>query len=225
MKRPANREVTPLLLDWCGGNEQALERLVPLVYDELHRQAERYMQRERKDHTLQPTALVHETFLQLIDQSRIHWQNRAQFFGVAAQLMRRVVLKHAREHGAEKRGGKALRVTLDDALASPQEYATDVLALDEALTRMAKLDPRQSKIVELRYFGGLTIEEVAVCLDLSPTTVKRETRMARAWLQKEMTRAKARGRVAGSPSERAAGSPSERAAGSPFGRAEGTPFE
>lgn len=190
VNRPRTRDVTPLLLDWCSGDEEALEKLVPLVYDELHRQAERYMQRERQDHTLQPTALVHETFLQLIDQSRIQWQNRAQFFGVAAQLMRRVVLKYARQHSAEKRGGKALKVTLDEALASPQMRATDVLALDEALTRMADLDPRQSQIVELRYFGGLTIEEVAACLELSPTTVKRETRMARAWLHKEMTRAR-----------------------------------
>lgn len=190
MTQPPTRDVTPLLLDWCNGDEKALDKLIPLVYDELHRQAERCMRRERQGHTLQPTAVVHETFLQLIDQSRVQWHNRSQFFGVVGQLMRRVVLKYARQHSAEKRGGKAVRVTLDEDLASPRQQATDVLALDQVLLRLAELDPRQSKIMELRYFAGLTIEEVAVCLDLSPTTVKREARMARAWMQREMTGAR-----------------------------------
>lgn len=187
MTQPLTSDVTPLLEEWCKGDEEALDKLIPLVYDELHRQAERFMRRERRDHTLQPTAVVHETFLQLVAQSRVQWHNRDQFFGVVGQLMRRVVLKYARQHNAEKRGGKAIRVTLDDALASPCEHAAEVLALDQALLRLAELDSRQSKIMEMRYFAGLTIEEVAACLDLSPTTVKREARMARAWIQREMT--------------------------------------
>ncbi len=185
------RDVTQLLLDWCEGDQNALEHLMPLVYDELHVQAERALRRERRDHTLQPTALVNETFLQLVDQNRVQWRNRAQFFGVAARLMRRVVLKHARRHNADKRGGKAIRVPLDEAMATADRHAADLLVLDEALTRLAELDQRQSRIVELRYFGGLTVEEVAECLELSPATVKRETRIARAWLQREMTRREA----------------------------------
>lgn len=183
------QDVTELLLDWCDGSQDALARLMPLVYDELHHQAERYMRRERRDHTLQPTALVHETFLQLVDQSRIQWRNRAQFFGVAAQLMRRIVLKHARSHNADKRGGQAVKVPVDEALlASPQQPTIDFIALDEALNRLATFDERQSRILELRYFGDLTVEEVAECLELSTATVKRETRIAQAWLRREMTR-------------------------------------
>jgi RNA polymerase sigma factor (TIGR02999 family) len=180
------RDVTQLLLDWCHGDREALDELMPLVYDELHRQAERFMRRERRDHTLQPTALVHETFLRLVDQNRVEWRNRAQFFGVAAQLMRRIVLKHARRRGAGKRGGEAVRVSLDEAERAGEKSAADLLALDEALTRLAAIDPRQGRIVELRYFGGLTVEEAAACLDLSTATVKREARLARAWLQREM---------------------------------------
>ncbi|MCP3963876.1 MAG: sigma-70 family RNA polymerase sigma factor [bacterium] len=182
-------DVTRLLLDWCSGDEQALAQLMPLVYDELHRRAESYMRRERKDHTLQPTALVHEAFLQLIDQNRVRWQNRTQFFAVAAQLMRRIVLKHARSHRADKRGGKSIKVTFDEAAVTTEKTAADLVALDEALDRLTSFDPRQGRIVELRYFGGLTVEEVAECLELSTATVKRETRIARAWLQREMTRA------------------------------------
>ena len=181
-------DVTQLLLDWCEGDGDALEHLIPLVYDELHRQAERMMRRERQDHTLQPTALVHETFLHLVDQNRIQWQNRAQFFGVAARLMRRIVLKYARSYNTEKRGGKSVRVPLDDAMPRVDVRAPELLALDEALTRLSALDPRQGQIVELRYFGGLTIDEVAECLQLSSATVKREARLSRAWLQREMGR-------------------------------------
>ena len=180
-------DVTQLLLDWCDGDQAALADLMPLVYEELHRQAERLMRRERRDHTLQATALVHETFLQLVDQDRIRWQNRAQFYGVAAQLMRRIVLKHARSHNADKRGGGAVHVPLEEELAGSELRATELIALDEALLRLAAFDTRQSKIVELRYFGGLTIEEVAECLEVSTSTVKREARIARAWLQREMT--------------------------------------
>ena len=184
----ASRDVTQLLLDWCDGDRAALDRLMPLVYDELHRQAERYMRRERDDHTLQPTALVHETFLQLVDQNRVRWQNRAQFFGVAAELMRRIVLKHARRLRAKKRGGRLLRVTFDEALLPSHRRANDLLALDEALIHLTELDPRQGRIMELRYFGGLSVEEAASCLELSTATIKRETRIAQAWLSREMSR-------------------------------------
>lgn len=190
MQSPSS-DVTQLLLDWCSGDQAALEQLMPLVYDELHRRAERYMRRERQDHTLQPTALVHEAFLQLVDQNRVQWQNRAQFFGVAAKLMRRIVLKHARSHRTDKRGGNAIRVPLDEAEVAVEKSAADLVALDEALNRLAAFDERQSRIVELRYFGGLTIDEVATCLELSTATVKREARIARAWLQREMTQAEA----------------------------------
>lgn len=183
---PKQEEVTRLLVDWCNGRREALDALMPLVYDELHRQAERYMRRERSDHTLQPTALVHETFLQMVDQNRVHWQNRAQFFGVAAQMMRRIVLKHARKHNTEKRGGKAIRVPLDERVVAVRRRAADIVALDEALERLAAFDERQARIIEMRYFGGMTIDETAACLDLSTATIKREARMARAWLQREM---------------------------------------
>ena len=146
------------------------------------------MRRERRNHTLQPTALVHETFLQLVDQNRVQWSNRAQFFGVAAQMMRRVVLKYARSEKAAKRGGGVIKVPIDEALDRAEMRAPDLIALDEALTRLTSFDPRQGSIVEMRYFGGLTIEEVAECLALSTATVKREARIARAWLQREMVR-------------------------------------
>ena len=174
------------MLDWRDGDQEALAHLLPLVYDELRRQAQRYMRRERRDHTLQPTALVHEAYLQLVDQNRVRWRSRAQFFGVAAELMRRIVLKHARSHNTEKRGGQAKRVPLQDDLAV-EKSAAELIALDEALERLAAFDPRQSKILELRHFGGLTIEEVAVFLDVSPATIKREARLAQAWLKRELT--------------------------------------
>lgn len=180
---PSPEDVTQLLLDWCGGDQDALQRLMPLVYSELHLQAERAMRKERSDHTLQPTALVHETFLQLVDQERIHWRNRAQFFGVACQLMRRIVLKYARHHNTAKRGGGAVRVPLDEGAVAADHKAAELIALDDALERLAAMDRRQSRIIELRYFGGLTIDETAEVLDLSTATVKREARFARAWLQ------------------------------------------
>jgi RNA polymerase sigma factor (TIGR02999 family) len=186
MAQRPSQEVTQLLIDWCDGDQDALARLMPLVYDELHRRAERYMRRERHDHTLQATALVHETYLQLVDQNRVRWQNRAQFFNVAASLMRRIVLKHARSHNTEKRGGRARKVPLDDGAATVGQTATELIALDEALDRLAALDAQQAKILELRHFGGLTIEETAECLEVSPTTVKRETRLAHAWLKREL---------------------------------------
>lgn len=178
--------VTELLQAWGKGDAAALDQLVPAVYDELHRQAERYLRRERPGHTLQTTGLVHEAYLRLVDQRQADWQNRAQFFGVAAQMMRRVLIDHARSKHAAKRGGSGIQVTLEDATAAAEERGLDLLELDEALTRLAALDPQQAKIVELRYFTGLGIEETAQVLGISPATVKREWAMARAWLRREL---------------------------------------
>jgi RNA polymerase sigma factor (TIGR02999 family) len=174
--------VTQLLVAWTDGNRAALEALIPVVYPELRRIAGRYLRRERVGHTLQPTALVHEAYVKLIDQDRAHWHNRAQFFGVAAQLMRRILVDHAREHAAAKRGGGTRPVTLVDAMAASPERGIDVLALDEALARLTARYPEQGRLVELRYFGGLTIEETADVLGQSPATVKRQWAVARAWL-------------------------------------------
>lgn len=174
--------VTALLLAWNAGNRAALEDLIPVVYPELRRIAGRYLRRERIGHTLQPTALVHEAYVKLVDQERAQWHNRAQFFGVAAQLMRRILVDHARERAAEKRGGGVRPVTLVDAMAASPDRGIDVLALDEALSRLTALYPEQGRLVELRYFGGLTIEETGEVLGLSPATVKRQWAVARAWL-------------------------------------------
>jgi RNA polymerase sigma factor (TIGR02999 family) len=179
---PSPGNVTQLLLAWSDGDRAALEDLVPAVYGELRRIAGRYLRRERLDHTLQPTALVHEAYLKLIDQERARWQNRAQFFGVAAQLMRRILVDHARERAAAKRGGGVSPVTLVDAAGASPARGIDVLALDEALTRLTALYPEQGRLVELRYFGGLTIEETGEAMGLSPATVKRQWAVARAWL-------------------------------------------
>jgi RNA polymerase sigma factor (TIGR02999 family) len=178
----ARGPVTQLLLAWTSGNRAALEELIPLVYPELRRIAARYARRERIGHTLQPTALVHEAYVKLIDQNRAQWQNRAQFFGVAAQLMRRILVDHAREHAAAKRGGGVRPVTLIDAIDAAPGRGVDVLALDETLARLTALYPEQGRLVELRYFGGLTIEETAEVLGISPATVKRQWVVARAWL-------------------------------------------
>jgi RNA polymerase sigma factor (TIGR02999 family) len=174
--------ITQLLVAWTNGDRAALEALIPAVYPELRRIAGRYLRRERVGHTLQPTALVHEAYVKLIDQDRARWQNRAQFFGVAAQLMRRILVDHARKHAAAKRGGGARPVTLVDAMAASPDRGIDVLALDEALARLAALYPEQGRLVELRYFGGLTIEETGEVLGQSPATVKRQWAVARAWL-------------------------------------------
>jgi RNA polymerase sigma factor (TIGR02999 family) len=174
--------VTQLLVAWTNGNRAALEELIPVVYPELRRIAGRYLRRERLGHTLQPTALVHEAYVKLIDQDRAQWQNRAQFFGVAAQLMRRILVDHARERAADKRGGGVRPVTLVDAMAASPDRGIDVLALDEALERLTALYPEQGRLVELRYFGGLTIEETGEVLGISPATVKRQWTVARAWL-------------------------------------------
>jgi RNA polymerase sigma factor (TIGR02999 family) len=181
--------VTELLRAWSGGEARAFDDLVPVVYAELKRQAERYLRREKVGHSLQATALVHEAYLRLVDQRRIQWQGRAQFFGIAAQLMRRVLVDHARSRHAEKRGGMHVSLVrpLEEATAAAPEADVDLLALDDALTRLGALDARQAKVVELRYFSGLGIEETAEALGISPATVKREWAMARAWLKRELS--------------------------------------
>lgn len=178
--------VTQLLEELNGGDKAALDRLMPLVYDELHRLASRYLRKERPGHTLQATALVNEAYMRIVDQKNVSWQNRAHFFGIAAQLMRRILVDHARSRLYAKRGGGAFRLTLDEALALPDQRDLDLVALDDALKALADLDPRQSRIVELRYFGGLTVEETAEVLGISPATVKRDWVWARTWLYKEI---------------------------------------
>jgi len=159
---------------------------MPVVYGELRRLAQHYLRRERPDHTLRATALVHEAYLRLVDQRAVTWQNRAHFFGVAAQLMRRILVDHARRHHAAKRGGTALKVSLNDVVLAAEERAEDLVALDDALNRLAAMDPRQGRVVELRLFGGLTVEETAEVLRISPATVKREWTTAKAWLSREI---------------------------------------
>lgn len=180
--------VTELLKAYRGGEPEALERLVALVYDELRRQAARYLRRERGNHTLQPTALVHEAYLRLADQRDVEWQNRAHFFGIATQIMRRVLVDHARARGRGKRGGGQTLVLFDDALAIAEARDLDLVALDDALSALAELDERQSRIVEMRFFAGLEVEEVAEALGVSETTVKRDWSLARAWLRRELRR-------------------------------------
>lgn len=184
---PEPREVTALLRDWSGGDRQALERLMPLVYGELRRLAASYLRRERPDHTLQPTALVNEAYLRLVDQRSVSWANRAHFFGIAAQLMRRILVDHARRRQAAKRAA-AYRVTATPAVSPSGDRAPELLALDGALSDLEKLDARQARIVELRFFAGLTVEETAEVTGVSPATVKREWRTARAWLRREIGR-------------------------------------
>lgn len=187
MTKPESERVTQLLLAWSDGDHGALDELTPLVYDELRRLAGAYLRRERRGHTLQSSALVHEAFLRMVDQ-RVAWQNRAHFFGVAAQLMRRILVDYARNRGASKRGGDQTHLALDEALDEAEAQDADVIALDDALNSLAALDPRQSRIVEMRYFGGLTIEETAEALGVSHATVEREWNLARAWLRRELSK-------------------------------------
>lgn len=180
-------EVTALLQDWSGGDRQALERLMPLVYGELRRLAGSYLRSERPDHTLQPTALVHEAYLRLIDQRKVVWKNRAHFFGIAAQMMRRILVDHARRRQAAKRDAERFRVVSGTTGgAAAEDDAPDLLALDSALDALERLDPRQARIVELRFFAGLTVDETAEVANVSSATVKREWRPARAWLRREI---------------------------------------
>lgn len=182
MPAAAQKEITQLLCDWRGGDSSALDRLIPLVQPVLAQLAHRHMSRERPGHTLQTTILVNDAYLQLADQTHPDWQNRAHFFAVAAQLMRRIMVDHARQRQALKRGGGALKVTLDEAAHAVEERAVELLALDEALEKLAASDKRKADVVEMRYFGGLTMEEIADVLKVHVNTVTREWSAARAWL-------------------------------------------
>jgi RNA polymerase sigma-70 factor (ECF subfamily) len=185
---PLPHEITRLLIDWSNGSQDALEDLFPLVYEELRRLAHRYMNRERPGHTLQTTAVVHEAYLRLIDQKHVQWQNRAHFFAIAAQMMRRILITYAQSYGYAKRGGGALKVSLDEAAILSQARAGELIALDEALQSLAIIDVRRSQVVELRFFGGLNNEEVAEVLKISPNTVMRDWNVAKAWLYREMNK-------------------------------------
>jgi RNA polymerase sigma factor (TIGR02999 family) len=187
MTTPSSTEVTQLLKAWSNGNEEALAQLMPLVYKELHRLAHRHLGRERAGHTLQTTALVHEAYMRLIDQKEMKWQNRAHFFAIAAKTMRRILVEYARARHYAKRGGGALQVSLDEAMVVSQERVAEVVALDEALQSLSKFDQRKSQMVELRFFGGLSIEETAEVLGVSPGTVMRDWTLAKTWLQREIT--------------------------------------
>ena len=178
--------VTELLVAWGEGDKEALDELMPVVYDELRRLAQKYLSHERPGHTLQTTALVHEAYLRLVDQRSVNWQNRAQFFGIAAQMMRRILINHATDRNAKKRQGYATKVSLDDAVSLFEKRELDIMALDEALNGLAALDPQQAQIVELRFFSGLTIEEVSELLDISPATTKREWDSAKLWLRRQL---------------------------------------
>ena len=180
--------VTQLLSDWGKGDQKALDQLMPLVYSELHRLASRYMRSERLGNTLQSTALVSEAYIKLAGSGPIEWQNRAHFFGVAAQIIRHILLDHSRARGSAKRGGGAVALSLDEAVAAPEQRDVDLEALDDALNELAKIDPLQSRIVELRFFAGLSIEETAAVLKVSRSTVKREWVMARTWIFREIAR-------------------------------------
>jgi len=187
MATPSSQEITQLLIAWSHGDQAALEKLTPLVHDELRRLAQRYMARERHGHTLQTTALVNEAYLRLIDQESRQWQNRAHFFGVAAQMMRHILMDYARTQHRMKRGGEAIQVSLAEAAGISQGRASDLLALDDALTALATLNARHSQVVELRFFGGLSLEEIAEVLKVSVGTVRRDWSLAKAWLYDELS--------------------------------------
>lgn len=185
--RPLPHDVTQLLVAWSNGDEAARDQLIPLVYEELHRLAHRYMNRERPGHTLQTSALVNEAFVRLVDQRDVHWQNRSHFFAISAQMMRRVLVDYARSRQYQKRGGDAVQVSLSEDLNVSDEQTAEVVALDDALKSLATFDQRKCQIVELRFFAGLSIEEAAQVLGISPGTVMRDWTLAKAWLRKEIT--------------------------------------
>jgi RNA polymerase sigma factor (TIGR02999 family) len=184
---PSPEDVTQLLLAWSQGDQSAFEKLVPLVYNELYRLARRYMVRERAGHTLQTTALVNEAYLRMVDIKSVRWQNRAHFFAVSAQVMRRILVDFARSRNYQKRGGGARQVSFDEALEISTEQSADLVALDDALTALAAVDPRKGQVVELRFFGGLSVEETAHVLKVSSDTVMRDWKMAKVWLLREMS--------------------------------------
>ncbi|MFL6283429.1 MAG: sigma-70 family RNA polymerase sigma factor [Pyrinomonadaceae bacterium] len=185
---PSQQDVTRLLVRLTDGDRGVLDELLPVVYGELRKLASSYLRRERVGHTLQPTALVHEAYMRLVDQTQVQWQNRAHFFGVAAQMMRRILVDHARAHEAEKRGGEFQKLSLDENIDVSGERDVNLVALDDALNLLAEVDPQKSKIVELRFFGGLSVEETAEVLGVSAPTVKRQWRMAKAWLYGQVKR-------------------------------------
>jgi RNA polymerase sigma factor (TIGR02999 family) len=185
---PSQQDVTRLLVRLTDGDRGVLDELLPVVYGELRKLASSYLRRERIGHTLQPTALVHEAYMRLVDQTQVQWQNRAHFFGVAAQMMRRILVDHARAHEAEKRGGEFQKLSLDENIDVSGERDVNLVALDDALNLLAEIDPQKSKIVELRFFGGLSVEETAEVLGVSAPTVKRQWRMAKAWLYGQVKR-------------------------------------
>lgn len=187
MDEASPNEITEQLIAWSKGDDAALEQLIPAVYQELRRMADHYLRGEDSGHSLQPTTLVHEAYLRLIDQTKVEWQNRAHFFGVAAQMMRRILIDHAKAKHRVKRGGTAVKVMLDENVNFTQERASELLALDDALESLARMDERKSRIVELRYFGGLTVEETAEVLGISDKTVMRDWNLAKAWLYRELT--------------------------------------
>jgi RNA polymerase sigma-70 factor, ECF subfamily len=187
---PPPSDITGLLIDWSNGDESALEKLLPLVERELHRLAHSYMRRENTGHTLETSALVNEAYLGLIDQNKTRWQNRAHFFGIAARVMRRILMNYARDKNRAKRGGGAMQVSLSEVAIISAERSDELLALDEALKRLQSFDPRKSDVVELRYFGGLTVDETSEVLKISPVTVMRDWNIAKAWLLREMRNAK-----------------------------------
>ena len=191
MPRPSPPEVTRLLIAWSDGDRAALEQLTPLVYDELRRLAHRHMAREHPGHALQTTALVHEAYMRLVDGTKVRWQNRTHFFAVSAQLMRRILVDFARARRYQKRGGDARQVSFDEALVVSREKAPDLVALDDALTALAAVDPRMSQVVELRFFGGLSVEESAEALKISTDTVTSDWKLAKVWLQRHLGRNKA----------------------------------
>src|SRR5689334_13443272 len=188
MDAAAQNEITGQLLAWHKGDTAALEQLIPAVYQELRHMAERYLRSENPGHTLQPTALVHEAYLRLIDQTQVTWQNRAHFFGVAAQMMRRILVDHARTKHRTKRGGSERTISLEEVLDIGSGKTADLVALDEALKSLADIDQRKSQVVEMRFFGGMSVDETAAALDVSPQTVMRDWRLAKAWLYKELKR-------------------------------------
>ncbi len=184
----AQQQITERLIAWNSGDPEALDDVIRAVYQELRRMADRYLRLESPGHTLQPTALVHEAYLRLIDQTQVTWQNRAHFFGVAAQMMRRILVDHARTKKREKRGGPARKLSLDEVMNLSKERAADLVLLDDALEALNTIDPRKSRVVELRFFGGLSVEEAAEALDVSPQTVMRDWKLAKAWLYQEIKR-------------------------------------
>jgi len=184
---PRQHEITELLAEWRDGNQSALDELYPLVYNELHRLARRYMSRERRGHTLQTTALINEAYVRLVDQKNVQWANRSHFFAISAQIMRRILIDHARRHAYAKRGGGAQQVSLEEAATVTPDLGRELIQLDEALKSLAEMDPRRSQVVELRYFGGLNNEEIADVLHISENTVTRDWNMARAWLYQQLT--------------------------------------